>query len=119
MIRLSGYEPGTDIEIVITGALPGENLTEQVVGPHEQEHDGPGPIRTIEPVPVPRAVLDEWLDRLEGLAVAGDHGAARAALLELAGVALDGAGAPPPAPDDDGADGESVGRRARSLQARS
>jgi FlaA1/EpsC-like NDP-sugar epimerase len=134
MIRLSGYEPGTDIEIVITGALPGENLTEQVVGPREQEHDGPGPIRTIEPVPVTHAVLDGWLDRLEGLAVAGDHEAARSALLELAACALDAADARAPALDDDlPADDlpadvrsdpervgrESVGRRAQSLQARS
>jgi FlaA1/EpsC-like NDP-sugar epimerase len=136
MIRLSGYEPGTDIEIVITGALPGENLTEQVVGPEEREHDGDGPIRTIEPVPVERAVLDGWLDRLEGLAIAGDHDAARTALLAVAASALGGvearsrdaggnghASTDPPgdaagdAPGD--ADDDGVGRRARSVQARS
>ena len=33
MIRLCGYQPGVDIAIEITGVLPGENLSEQVVGP--------------------------------------------------------------------------------------
>ncbi len=84
MIRLCGYQPGVDIAIEITGALPGENLSEQVVGPAERrELDEDGPIVAITPVPLPRAELEEWLDQLETLAIAGDHAAARAALLEL------------------------------------
>ena len=120
MIRLSGYEPDTDVEITITGVLPGENLAEQVVGPKEREHDEDGPILTIEPVPVPRTVLDGWLDRLETLAVAGDHDAARAALLELAACALaDASDADPDTAADGTPDGDAAGRRARSVQARS
>ena len=53
MIRLCGYQPGTDIDIEITGRAPGENLTEQVVGPAERrEADEGGPIVTITPVPL-------------------------------------------------------------------
>jgi FlaA1/EpsC-like NDP-sugar epimerase len=89
MIRLCGYQPGTDIPIEITGILPGENLREQVIGHVEHREPGEdGPIVTIAPVPVPRAELDEWLDRLENLAIAGDHDAARAALLTLTSRAL-------------------------------
>jgi FlaA1/EpsC-like NDP-sugar epimerase len=89
MIRLSGYEPGVDITIEITGLLPGENLTEQMVGSAERrEADDDGPIVAIAPVPLPRAELEGWLDRLESLAIAGDHVAARAALLEFPAGAL-------------------------------
>ncbi|HXY91647.1 MAG TPA: nucleoside-diphosphate sugar epimerase/dehydratase [Acidimicrobiia bacterium] len=91
MIRLCGYQPGVDIPITITGALPGENLAERVVGPAEhrdERADGDGPIVTIAPVPIPSAVLEDWIDRLETLAVAGDHHAARTALLELTAPAL-------------------------------
>ena len=89
MIRLCGYQPGVDIDIEITGLLPGENLSEQMVGPAERrEGDQDGPIVAIAPVPLPSAELEDWLERLESLAIAGDHGAARAALLELTAGAL-------------------------------
>ena len=53
MIRLCGYQPGTDIAIEITGVLPGENLSEQVIGPTERrEADEDGPIVTITPEPL-------------------------------------------------------------------
>ena len=31
MIRLSGYEPGKDIEVVVTGMRPGEKLYEELI----------------------------------------------------------------------------------------
>jgi hypothetical protein len=43
---------------------------------------------TIAPVPVPRAELDGWLDRLEALAIEGNHDAARAALLAFTSRAV-------------------------------
>ena len=89
MIRLSGYRPGVDMEIEVTGRLPGENLSEHMVGPAERrEDDQDGPIVAIAPVPLPSGELEDWLERLESLALADDHGAARAALLELTAGAL-------------------------------
>jgi FlaA1/EpsC-like NDP-sugar epimerase len=109
MIRLCGYQPVTDIPIAITGILPGENLSEQVIGNAERrERSDDGPIVTIAPVPVPCAELDEWLSRLETLAISGDHDAARAALLGVAARALPGGDAD-----------EETEDRLRSAQTRS
>ena len=89
MIRLCGYELDRDIEINVTGARPGENLREAVVGTAERRRrDEAGPIITIEPVPLPRATLTGALERLDALAVAGDHEQARTTLLGLAAVAF-------------------------------
>jgi FlaA1/EpsC-like NDP-sugar epimerase len=120
MIRLCGYQPGTDIAIEITGALAGENLSEQVIGPMERREAGEeGPIVTITPEPLPRAELDDWLDRLETLAIAGDHSAARAVLLEVTSGALAGG----PVTTGTGTAGEldraSEEERLRSVRTRS
>jgi FlaA1/EpsC-like NDP-sugar epimerase len=89
MIRLCGYQPGIDIPIEITGMLPGEKLSEAVIGPSERRReDEEGPILTIETQPVAPDVLADALDRLEALALANDRAAARAALLDIAAPAL-------------------------------
>jgi FlaA1/EpsC-like NDP-sugar epimerase len=73
MIRLSGKEPGRDIEVLFTGIRPGEKLHEELWGQHE----------TVSPTEHPkinaltRADIDpEWLDAelvaLRELAEAGD-----------------------------------------------
>jgi len=89
MIRLCGYQPGIDIPIEITGMLPGEKLSEAVIGPSEQRKEGEdGPILTIETRPLDPAVLADALNRLEALALANDRSAARAALLDVAAPGL-------------------------------
>jgi len=45
MARLSGCEPGRDIEIAITGLRPGEKLIEELVGPNEAV--GPTPFEKL------------------------------------------------------------------------
>jgi dTDP-glucose 4,6-dehydratase len=85
MIRLNGYRPYEDIEIVVTGPRPGEKLREVVIGPAEQREPGDGgPIVSIQPVVLESCRLSEALDLLDTLAVAGNHEAARLALLDLA-----------------------------------
>jgi len=88
MIRLCGYQPHRDIEIKITGLRPGENLVEAMIGPQETTETLPdSSIVGINPVRIPRAVLDQALDHLDTLSNAGDHSGARKALLKLAAPA--------------------------------
>ena len=90
MIRLCGYQPHRDIEIKITGLRPGENLVEAMIGPQETAETLPdSSILGINPVRLPRQVLDDALDHLDSLSVAGDHTGARKALLKLAAPATD------------------------------
>ncbi len=90
MIRLCGYQPGIDIPIEITGILPGEKLSEAVIGPAERRLAAEeGPILTIEPAPLGPGELDDALDRLEALTLANDRDRARDALLAIASPALD------------------------------
>jgi FlaA1/EpsC-like NDP-sugar epimerase len=88
MIRLCGYLPHRDIEIRFTGLRPGENLVEAMIGPAEMTEplEG-GTILGIKPVRIPRQVLDDALDLLDTLSIAGDHAEARQALLDLAAPA--------------------------------
>ena len=89
MIRLCGFQPGVDIPIEITGMLPGEKLTEAVIGPAESREPGEeGPIVTIAPAPLHVDDLNDALVRLEALALANDRDRAREALLEIASPAL-------------------------------
>ena len=98
MIRLFGYRPGADIEIEITGDAPGEKLSELVIGPAERPRRRRGRSRSS---PSRRSRSTERcstdaLERLDSLAVAGNHADARAALLELTRPAVETV-APPPA----------------------
>ena len=95
MIRVCGFRPHEDIEIVVTGARPGEKLREVVVGPAERAEAGEGPILTIEPVVLDPERLGDALDLLDSLAIAGNHDAARGALLELAQPATTAAASEP------------------------
>jgi FlaA1/EpsC-like NDP-sugar epimerase len=95
MIRLCGYQPHRDIEIKITGLRPGENLVEAMIGPQETTYTLPdSSILAIDPVRIPRQELEDALDLLDTLSVAGDHTGARRALLKLAAPATTDATTP-------------------------
>ena len=73
MIRLSGKEPGTDIEIEFIGARPGEKLHEELWSDHEpstpSRHEA---ILLVTRPPIDAAWLEAELDELERLVVAGE-----------------------------------------------
>ena len=65
MIRLSGFEPDEDIEIVFTGLRPGEKMTEELVADEEAiattYHDRINVLRRSATTPRP----ETWLPELE------------------------------------------------------
>lgn len=65
MITLAGREPGTDIEIRVTGMRPGEKLAEELRAPGEDADATQHPsILRVHPLPVPDAVLIDAVQRL-------------------------------------------------------
>jgi FlaA1/EpsC-like NDP-sugar epimerase len=66
MIRLSGRQPGTDIEIEITGVRPGEKLAEELIALDESErptaHES---IRRVSPIAIGSDRLDLGVLQLE------------------------------------------------------
>jgi FlaA1/EpsC-like NDP-sugar epimerase len=74
MIRLSGFEPDEDIEVVFTGLAPGEKLHEELVSEGEEvvptHHDRIRVLRLAERPSHP----DGWLPTLEGCVEAGHVG---------------------------------------------
>jgi FlaA1/EpsC-like NDP-sugar epimerase len=83
MVRLSGLEPGTDIEIVFTGLRPGEKLFEELF--HDKELSG----TTHEKILLARSRVVEWgalqlqMQRLEQACQAYDEPAIMAIIREL------------------------------------
>ncbi|MEM7482280.1 MAG: nucleoside-diphosphate sugar epimerase/dehydratase [Acidobacteriota bacterium] len=84
MIRLSGFEPGRDIEIVFSGLRPGEKLYEEL------ELDGEEITKTRHPKifigqlsPYPTKRIDQALADLTHLSQSGDGDAIRQYLAEL------------------------------------
>jgi FlaA1/EpsC-like NDP-sugar epimerase len=69
MIRLSGLAVGTDIELRITGARPGEKLTEQLAETEEESFPTAHPaILRLQPLPVEGQELRRAVNLLEYLA---------------------------------------------------
>jgi FlaA1/EpsC-like NDP-sugar epimerase len=73
MIRLSGKEPGRDIEIAISGIRPGEKLHEELWGGHETVSPTEHPkIRKLTCPTIDPKWLDDELAALSALVAAGD-----------------------------------------------
>jgi FlaA1/EpsC-like NDP-sugar epimerase len=95
LVRLSGLEPGKDIEITFTGIRPGEKLSEALwdEGADYQRTSHPDILKLEEPLV--DSHLNEVVAALENLAAKGDVGA----ILELLDQTIPGSAvlnAPPP-----------------------
>jgi FlaA1/EpsC-like NDP-sugar epimerase len=83
MIRLSGLQPGYDIEIVFTGMRPGERLNEILFASEEPEVDiGLSGIMAAKPNEQPIWQLRKWIAALEQAVASDDHIMIRAVLTD-------------------------------------
>lgn len=81
MIRLSGLQPGHDIEIVFTGMRPGERLYEILFAAEEPRVDiGIAGIMAAKPNEPPMPTIRKWLSALERAIASDDRAAIRAVL---------------------------------------
>ncbi|WP_289052565.1 polysaccharide biosynthesis protein, partial [uncultured Methylobacterium sp.] len=80
MIRLAGFEPGEDIDVVVTGARPGERLNEILFARDEPmvNLEGIDGVMAAKPIFADRAQLSSWLDRLAAAVATDDRAAADA-----------------------------------------
>jgi O-antigen biosynthesis protein WbqV len=77
MIRLAGYEPGVDIEIVFTGVRHGERLNEILFSHDEPAVDiGVDGVTAAQTPRVDRAAMTRWLADLTSAAQSGDRAVA-------------------------------------------
>ena len=76
LIRLSGYEPGKDIEIQFTGLRPGEKLFEEIrLDAEDCDKTSNEKIVVLKPVPRDEAALTAQLDELSRRVEEGDEAA--------------------------------------------
>jgi len=79
MIRLSGLQPGHDIEIVFTGMRPGERLNEILFASEEPTIEiGVAGIMAAKPNEPPMPVLRNWIEALEQAIAKDDRATIRA-----------------------------------------
>jgi FlaA1/EpsC-like NDP-sugar epimerase len=83
MIRLSGLEPGRDIEIVFTGMRPGERLNEILFANEEPAIEiGVAGIMAAKPNEPPMQALRKWIGALEQAIAEDDRATIKAVLKE-------------------------------------
>lgn len=83
LIRLAGFEPGEDIEIVVSGVRPGERLNEILFARDEpMAETGLDGVMAAKPIFAGRAKIQSWLARLEAAVKSDDREAANAVLDE-------------------------------------
>ncbi|MGB6731902.1 MAG: nucleoside-diphosphate sugar epimerase/dehydratase [Xanthobacteraceae bacterium] len=92
MIRLSGLEPGRDVDIVFTGIRPGERLNEILFAAEEGSSEiGIEGVVAAKPVCPSIAAVQGWIGRLERDLEAGEraaiYGVLREAVPNFAGAA--------------------------------
>src|SRR5206468_9325011 len=81
MIRLSGLQPGYDIEIAFTGIRPGERLNEILFASEEPTVDiGIPGIMAAKPNEPPMQALRKWISALDQAIAAGDRTSIRTIL---------------------------------------
>ena len=81
IIRLSGLEPGIDIEVVFTGMRPGERLNEILFASAEPTVEiGVAGIMAAKPNEPPMQTLRKWLAALEDAIAQDDRSTIRAVL---------------------------------------
>jgi O-antigen biosynthesis protein WbqV len=81
MIRLSGLEPGIDIEVVFTGMRPGERLNEILFASEEPTVEiGVAGIMAAKPNEPPMQTLRKWLAALEEAIARDDRATIRVVL---------------------------------------
>ena len=81
MIRLSGLEPGLDIEVVFTGMRPGERLNEILFATEEPTVEiGVAGIMAAKPNEPPMPTLRKWLAALEEAIAKDDRATIKAVL---------------------------------------
>ncbi|MET4419087.1 nucleoside-diphosphate sugar epimerase/dehydratase [Bradyrhizobium sp. RT3a] len=81
MIRLSGLQPGYDIEIVFTGMRPGERLNEILFASEEPTREiGVAGIMAAQPKEPPMQTLRKWIEALEQAIARDDRATIRAIL---------------------------------------
>ena len=83
MIRLAGFEPGEDIEIIVSGVRPGERLNEILFARDEpMAETGLDGVMAAKPIFAGRVRMQGWLSQLEAAVKADDRAAANAVLDE-------------------------------------
>jgi O-antigen biosynthesis protein WbqV len=98
MIRLSGLEPGKDIEIAFTGVRPGERMNEILFAASETTRDiGVSGIVAAQPAAPALGAVRQWLAALDDAVRRDDLATARAVLAQaVPGYAAPAASANPP-----------------------